>query len=98
MFATNYSYIWICMTLDVSKNPNPVKTIDTRGTVFPGQIVGTKKAMDAIEPGGILGILSADERTRSEIPLWCREQGHEFLGTEEHSGYFVLYIQKRCFN
>ena len=40
-------------------------------------------------------ILSADEGTKSDIPKWCKKQGHEYLGAVEENGYFKVYMKKK---
>lgn len=70
------------------------KTVDARGTACPGPLLAAKKAIGEIKPGEIMKILSSDEGTKRDIPKWAEKKGHEYLGTVEDSGYFVIYMKK----
>lgn len=70
------------------------KTVDARGTACPGPLLAAKKAIGEIQAGEILEILSSDEGTKRDVPKWAAKKGHEYLGTKEESGYFIIYMKK----
>lgn len=72
----------------------PAKSVDARGTACPGPLLAAKKAIGDIQSGQILEILSSDEGTKRDVPKWAMKKGHEYLGTIEESGYFIIYMKK----
>lgn len=83
------------MTPSALKNLHPTLSVDARGTACPGPRIEAMKAIGNIEPGDIMEVLSADARTKTQIPKWCKKQGMEFLGTIEESGYHKFYLKKK---
>jgi len=77
------------------KNITVQTSVDTRGTVCPGPLMETLKALGTVSSGEIIEVLSADEETRQNMPKWCTDLGNEYLGTIEESGYFKVYIKKK---
>ena len=71
------------------------KKVDARGTACPGPLLAAKKAIGEINSGDVMEILSSDEGTRRDIPKWAEKKGHEYLGTVEESGYFMIYMKKK---
>lgn len=82
------------MTQEELKALTVKKSVDARGTACPGPLLEAKKAIGTIDSGDIMEVLSADEGTKRDIPKWCNKQGHEYLGTIEESGYFIIYLKK----
>ncbi|MBX6422301.1 sulfurtransferase TusA family protein [Thermosulfurimonas sp. F29] len=70
------------------------KVVDARGVACPGPLLEAKRAMVEVPPGGILEVLSSDEGTKDDLPLWAENAGHEFLGVIEEAGYWRLFVRK----
>jgi tRNA 2-thiouridine synthesizing protein A len=70
------------------------KSVDSRGTACPGPLLAAKKAIGEINKGDIMEILSSDEGTKRDIPKWAKKKGHDYLGTVEKDGYFIIYMKK----
>ena len=83
------------MTTEELRALKVAKSVDARGTACPGQLLEAKKAIGTIAADDVMEILSADEGTKSDIPKWCKKQGHEYLGTVEENGYFKVYMKKK---
>lgn len=83
------------MTSEELNNVAVAKSVDARGTACPGPLLEAKKAIGTIKAGDVMEILSADEGTKSDIPKWCKKQGHEYLGAVEENGYFKVYMKKQ---
>ena len=70
-------------------------TVDARGTACPGPLLEAKRAMPKVpKEGGILEVLSSDEGTNEDIPLWSKKVGHEFLGSVEEAGFWRLFVKR----
>lgn len=71
------------------------KRVDARGTACPGPLLAAKKAIGEINSGDVMEVISSDEGTKRDIPKWAEKKGHEYLGTIEESGYFMIYMKKK---
>jgi len=76
------------------KGLNVDKTVDARGTACPGPLLEAKRAMADVPKSGILEVLSSDEGTNEDVPLWAKKVGHEHLGTIEEAGYWRLFVKR----
>lgn len=76
------------------KNLKIDKTVDARGTACPGPLLEAKRAMPSIPMGGIMEVLSSDEATTEDIPLWSNKVGHECLGHLEDAGTFHIFVKR----
>jgi len=70
------------------------KTVDARGTACPGPLLEAKRGMADVSQHGIMEVLSSDEGTNDDIPLWCKKVGHEYLGNIAEAGYWRLYVRR----
>jgi TusA-related sulfurtransferase len=82
------------MTTEELKNLKVDQTIDARGTACPGPLLEAKRGIAKVSRGGIMEVLSSDEGTNNDIPLWCKKTGHEYLGTIDEAGYWRLFVKR----
>ncbi len=69
--------------------------VDARGTACPGPLLEAKRAMAKVpKNGGLLEVLSSDEGTNEDIPLWAQKSKHEYLGNVEEAGYWRLFVRR----
>ena len=73
----------------------PDVVIDTKGMICPMPVLKAKKAIDALQGGQVLGLLSDDAAARSDIPALVARLGLELLDTIESSGVIAFYIRKK---
>lgn len=69
-------------------------TVDARGLSCPLPIVKTKKAMDTMQSGQVLELLSTDKGSRKDVKAWADNGGHALLDLQEEAGVFRFHIQK----
>ena len=60
-----------------------------------GLLALVRPALDQLEPGGVLAVLSKSGSVREDLPSWCRAQRHEYLGAEEVSDGFDRHLISR---
>src|SRR5882724_8629403 len=48
-----------------------------------GLLALVRPALDALQPGGVLAVLSSAPGLRDDFPSWCRADRHEYLGLEK---------------
>ncbi len=82
------------MTSEELKSLKVDQTIDARGTACPGPLLEAKRGIAKVARGGIMEVLSSDEGTNQDIPLWCKKTGHEYLGNIEEAGYWRLFVKR----
>jgi tRNA 2-thiouridine synthesizing protein A len=70
------------------------KTVDARGTACPGPLLEAKRAIASVSMGGIMEVLSSDEGTNEDIPLWANKVGHEYLGSIAEAGYWRIFVKR----
>jgi TusA-related sulfurtransferase len=81
-------------------NPDELKTlkadkvVDARGMACPGPLLEAKKAVAGMAVGALMEVLSSDEGTNNDIPLWAKKMGYEFLGVVEDAGFWRLFVKK----
>ena len=72
----------------------PARTVDARGTACPGPLLEAKRVMAEVPVGGVLEVLSSDEGTAEDLPLWAAKVGHEFLETVPEPGYWRVFVRR----
>ena len=82
------------METDELKNLTVDKQVDARGTACPGPLLEAKRGISSVSVGGIIEVLSSDEGTTQDVPLWSSKVGHEFLGFFEDAGYWRIFVKR----
>jgi TusA-related sulfurtransferase len=82
------------MNEDELNGLEPTKIIDARGMACPGPLLEAKKAMADVPVDGIMEVLSSDEGTNNDIPMWTKKMKYDFLGLIEEAGYWRLFVKK----
>ncbi len=57
--------------------------IDARGLKCPLPVLKMEKRLAALPPGAELVVLATDPMAKVDIPLYCRQHGHEQTLTTE---------------
>lgn len=70
------------------------ETLDCIGLYCPMPIVHTARKMKELRSGQVLEVVSDDEGIKEDMPNWCKATGNEFLGIEEESGAYKVYVKK----
>ena len=70
------------------------KTVDARGSYCPGPLMELIKSMNEEPVGSVIEILSTDQGSAKDIPEWVKKVGHEYIGTEDKSGYWSVVVKK----
>ena len=68
--------------------------VDARGTACPGPLLEAKRGMASVPMGGIMEVLSSDEGTNQDLPLWSQKVGHEYLGNIQEAGYWRIFVKR----
>ena len=82
------------MTEEELKTLQVEKQVDARGTACPGPLLEAKRSITSVSMGGTMEVLSSDQSTNKDVPLWARKVGHEYLGTIEEPGYWRIFVKR----
>ena len=72
----------------------PVRVVDTRGQPCPMPVIELAKAVDLLDVGEVVELVSDDATSKVDIPVWCRMRRQTLLSTEEHDGVWHFLVQR----
>jgi TusA-related sulfurtransferase len=70
------------------------KTLDARGLSCPMPSVKTALALEAMEHGKVLLVLTDDPVSRKDLPVWAQSTGNTLLGVEEEGATIKIFLKK----
>ena len=68
--------------------------IDTLGHACPIPVIRLAKAIGDASPGDVFEVLSDDEGSKVDIPVWCRMKHQEFLRREDRPRGWAFFVRK----
>ena len=68
--------------------------IDARGLLCPLPVLRLRKRMGGLESGQVARLLADDPAAHVDVPHFCAEQGHGFLGSEEMGDGTAYLVRK----
>jgi len=60
------------------------ETVDARGLKCPLPVLKMEKRLAALPPGTSLIVLATDPMAKVDIPLFCRQNGHDYTLTTDN--------------
>ena len=72
----------------------PDEVLDCSGLACPMPIIKTRKAIDGMQVGQVLKMISTDPGSVSDMDAWTRKTGHELLASEQEDGKHIFYVKK----
>lgn len=69
-------------------------TLDAIGLLCPLPVLKARKRLSALAVGDTLTMLADDPAAIVDVPHFCMEAGHEFLGHEDANDHQVYRIRK----
>lgn len=70
------------------------KTLDASGLACPMPVVKTRQAIDEIDVGEVLEVISTDRGSLSDIPAWAEDTGNRLVEERDEGERFVFLIEK----
>jgi tRNA 2-thiouridine synthesizing protein A len=70
------------------------ETLDASGLACPMPVVKTKMAINKLESGQTLKVISTDRGSLSDIPAWAESTGNRLLEQEEQDGTYMFLLEK----
>ncbi|MBW6518141.1 MAG: sulfurtransferase TusA family protein [ANME-2 cluster archaeon] len=73
---------------------HPYKTLDCIGLFCPIPVFNTTEAINTIEVGEVLEVLTDDPASTQDIPRWAKRTGHKLLKFEDQGDNFRFLIER----
>ncbi|AJE45447.1 sulfurtransferase TusA family protein [Celeribacter indicus] len=69
--------------------------LDAVGLICPLPVLKARKALLPMERGAVLCLVASDPAAVIDVPHFCAEAGHDFLGVEETAEGVRRYLIRR---
>ncbi len=69
--------------------------LDVKGMNCPLPVLRANRALRALAPGERLRVLATDRAAVADFKAFCRETGHDLLGSSEEAGVLTFLIRKK---
>ena len=70
------------------------QTLDASGLNCPLPILKTKKALQKMESGQVLEVISTDAGSIKDLEAFCNQTGNKLISTEEVAGKYIFTIER----
>lgn len=70
------------------------QTLDAKGLNCPLPILKTKKAIQKMESGQVLEVLSTDAGSVKDMEAFCNQTGNKLVEVAENGGEYTFVIEK----
>lgn len=70
------------------------RVLDARGSFCPGPLMELIRGVREAEVGTVLAVLSSDQGSKRDIPLWVNKAGHQLVAVNEREGYTEFVVKK----
>lgn len=68
--------------------------VDTKGLACPMPIVRAKKALDSLQVGQTMEVLSTDKGSVNDFQAWVKQTKNELIKHEEANGIYKFFVKK----
>lgn len=68
--------------------------VDAKGLACPMPIVKAKKALDSLQPGQTMEVLSTDRGSLHDFRAWVNRTNNELISHEEENGVYKFLVKK----
>lgn len=68
--------------------------VDCEGLLCPLPVLRARKTLLGMAPGTVLKVRATDPMAAIDLPHFCAETGHEFLGASDEAGVAVYLIRR----
>ena len=67
--------------------------LDARRMLCPMPVIKTQNKVKELDSGDVLEIICTDRGVMSDIPAWCRINGHHLIDSREADNEYILVIE-----
>jgi TusA-related sulfurtransferase len=72
---------------------DPDVTVDSRGATCPGPLMDLIGKVKEADPGTVIELQTSDDGSKSDVPEWLDEAGHDLLEVVDHGDYWSMYVE-----
>ena len=72
------------------------RELDARGLNCPLPILRVKKSLAELTSGQVLKAVATDAGSVKDFQAFCRQTGHDLLGSSEANGEYTFFIKKKA--
>ncbi|AWB49058.1 hypothetical protein HYN69_11600 [Gemmobacter aquarius] len=72
------------------------ETLDCIGLLCPLPVLRARKRLLALPAGTILAVQASDPMAAIDLPHFCAEAGHDFLGELQGAGFTTYRIRRNA--
>lgn len=73
---------------------NTKHTLDAKRLLCPLPVIRTQDRVKTLHSGDQLQVICTDPGATSDIPAWCRINGHTVVEIKEEDGLYLILIEK----
>lgn len=71
------------------------QVLDAKGMNCPLPILKTKKALQTMQPGGLLEVLATDPGSVADFESFCRQTGNQFVSSTKEGDVFKFLLKRK---
>ncbi len=68
--------------------------LDCSGMLCPIPVIKTNKAINQVEVGQVLKMISTDPGAVPDMAAWSRQTGHEMLESHQEGDTYIFYFRR----
>jgi len=69
--------------------------LDAKGMNCPLPILKTKKALQALQPGGLLEVLATDPGSVADFESFCRQTGNQLVSSSKEGDVYKFLLKRK---
>jgi len=69
--------------------------LDAKGMNCPLPILKTRKALQTMQPGGILEVLSTDAGSVADFESFCRQTGNQLVSSTKEGDVYKFVLKRK---
>lgn len=69
--------------------------LDAKGMNCPLPILKTKKALQAMQPGGLLEVLATDPGSVADFESFCRQTGNQLVSSSKEGDVYKFLLKRK---
>jgi tRNA 2-thiouridine synthesizing protein A len=69
--------------------------LDAKGMNCPLPILKTKKALQTMQPGGLLEVLATDPGSVADFESFCRQTGNQLVSSIKEGDVFKFVLKRK---
>jgi len=69
--------------------------LDAKGMNCPLPILRTKKALQTMQPGGLLEVLATDPGSAADFESFCRQTGNQLVSSSKEGDVYKFVVKRK---